>query len=239
LKLNVLWSLLAAFITLTVLSQKGADATSVQYTAKQLVITIVVTPSPISALPHSLPASKVIAQDNQYPIVQLAHKTARQAGNISYHKDFLVALATQGNTPVKINTKADPTAAFLHLTPNNFTLNAAYGANTYLCAYRVFAQYPTQNWEVTDWVYGTTASGGGGVFPTWNAPSTSNLSWLAEGITSVYATFSNGGSPGQKTFSGNKGTSQNACIDLSLTVPNGTPAGTYTTVIQYNLILTY
>jgi hypothetical protein len=70
-----------------------------------------------------------------------------------------------------------------------------------------------------------------------NYPATSDLAWLAEGVTSSFTAFYNAGTPGQLAFKSTGGTMQ-VCFDLKLTVPASEPAGTYTATAQYNLIVT-
>jgi hypothetical protein len=128
----------------------------------------------------------------------------------------------------------------LRVIPQNTTLYAGYGSNTWTCVYQVYASYTGYAWTVTDWVQGSNQSGGGANngFPTYNYPTTSLLQWEAETVTTSFAAFSNSGSPGQAAFGGAASTSKTVCFDLSLNVPGTIPAGTYQTTIQYNLIVT-
>jgi hypothetical protein len=152
---------------------------------------------------------------------------------------LLVAQVTSAQKSAKVNvqTKLDPTGAYLKLAPNGVAVNAAYGANTYLCAFKINA-YFTYPWKVTDWVYGSS-TGGGGAFPTYNYPTTSALAWSVQGVSTQFTPYANQGSPGELTFSGAANVSKSLCVDLQLNVPNALAAGTYSTNIQYNLYVTY
>jgi hypothetical protein len=49
--------------------------------------------------------------------------------------------------------------------------------------------------------------------------------------------YNNAGTPGETTWTGNAGQSQQHCIDLTIVVPNSQAAGVYTAAIQYNLLV--
>jgi hypothetical protein len=154
--------------------------------------------------------------------------------------DMIAQTPPQGNVKVQFTVKTDPKFANFHIIPHTTSLNAGYGSNTYTCAYEIFAK-DTAAWEVTDWVFGSNTSGGtAGLngYPTFNTPTTSQLSWLAETVTTTFKAFANAGGPGEQTFSGAAGSSKQICIDLMLNVPNSISAGTYQTTIQYSMLVT-
>jgi hypothetical protein len=246
---------LLCFVAIALAMSGQAWATYTIKTSKQITLQFLVTPSPtpVGYDPStSTSAASAIAisrasgfdttrqleriaqlmQPNN-PLDQLVAWMPMRAG------DMVAQSAPEGNVKVQFTVKPDPNFAFFHIVPGagGTSFNAGYGSNTYTCAYQVFAKYATQ-WIVSDWVAGTNTSGGTlgvNVFPTYNYPTTSNLSWLAETITTSFKAFANAGSPGETTFTGTAGQSKTACIDLTLNVPNTIPAGTYQTTIQYNL----
>jgi hypothetical protein len=233
--LFVLTALVAAVVGLA----SGAGATTTTLTQKQVVITIVITPPP-SAYHQSGPplapffADRIAALFG--PVAAPAPPAAaRFADDKGAARPVIVAAATQGNVPVAINVKTDPTGQYLHIVQNQTTLNAGYGTNTFTCPYSVYG-YWTAGWHVNDWIYGTATSGTG-PWPGYNYPTTSNLAWKAEGVTTTFTAFSNSGSPGQTTFTGPTGASKTVCIDLQLTVPTTVAPGTYQVPINYQMIV--
>jgi hypothetical protein len=203
---------------------------------KQVTLTIVVTPSPIAFIPG--PSRARLAQA-QALVADPYHGRIAMASNVHFdtpQQSMVIAQTTpQGNIPVTFNAKPDPTAQFLHIVPHVTTLMAGYGPNTYACPYEVFATFAT-TWKVTDWGVNTVANGTG-PFPVENFPTTSFLLWDIPLIgNNTMAAFSNSGSPGQNSFIGVAGVTQQNCINLSLTVPANIAAGFYTASIQYNLI---
>ena len=201
-------------------------------TYKTVTVNVMVTPSPIVYAPGAAAGHRTVADAVAHPNPHPEIFAMLNPGHLAPRR--VVAQVTQGNIPVTINVQADPTAKYLHINVNNSSLNAGYGTNTYTCAYQVFAYFPYQ-WKVEDFVYGSNTSGGG-PFPTYNAPTTSDLAWLAEGITTFFTPFANGGSANaQVTFSGVAGQSQTVCIDLQLTVPNTVASGIYNATLEYQL----
>jgi hypothetical protein len=224
-------------LAMVVTRQRPTDAATsgVVYTSKYVPITIVITPSPIAYAPVSAPGSRRIAV---HPLV-----VPQLRGMLAYdpfRMPDVIAQATppEGNVKVNFTVKVDPTAAYLHIIPENTTLDAGYGPNTWTCVYEVYAHYPSYPWYVDDMVQGSTSSGAGGAnngFPTYNHPTTSLLEWEAETITTSFAAFANAGVPGQTAFTGAAGATKTVCFDLSLDVPATIAAGTYQTTIQYSL----
>jgi hypothetical protein len=56
-------------------------------------------------------------------------------------------------------------------------------------------------------------------------------------LAKSFRPYNNAGSPGETTWTGTAGQSQQHCIDLSIVVPNSQPAGVYTAAVQYNLLV--
>lgn len=201
-------------------------------TSKTVTVNITVTPSPIVYVPQDA--------ERQHTIVEaIAHPAPHPEVFALLSPKYLtpgpmIAQVTQGNIPVTMNVQADPTAKYLHIVVNTSSLNAGYGTNTYTCAYQVYAYFPYQ-WKVLDFVYGSSA-GGGGVFPTYDSPTTSDLAWLAEGVTTSFTPFANGGAgSAEQTFAGSAGQTRTICIDLQLTVPSTIAAGIYNATLEYQL----
>ena len=216
-----------AALAVFVLFGLRADATTVQYTTKIMQLTVTVTPSPVA-----------FVSPRRAVRVATAHRQlARAVTSAGAPLTIAQVTSAQGSAKVNVATKADPTGAYLKLVPNHVAVNANYGTNTYPCAFKINATY-SMTWKVTDWVYGS-ASGAGGVFPAFDYPTTSDLAWWAEGISTKYTPYSNGGSPGELSFNAAANVAKSVCIDLQLTVPSTLAAGTYSTSVQYNLYLTY
>jgi len=198
---------------------------------KEMVIDITVTPSPVAYVPGARPMFRAVAQDGR---VQVADAATYDVPMAIIPPPEVIAQATpQGAVPVKFNAIPDPTAQYLHLTPNVTATSVPYGTSTWTCAFQIYAYYTTA-WKVTDWGYGT-ANGQSGTFPILNYPTTSDLAWNITTPTSAYMAYSNDGSPGQTTFSGTAGVSQMQCVNLQFTVPSTIAAGEYQATIQYNL----
>jgi len=197
-------------------------------TQKTVSVTVTVTPSPIVYVPRT------VAQAVRHPA---PHPEVFARLNPALLSAYHMVAVTQGTVPVTMNVQADPTSMYLHIISNNTILNAGYGANTYACAYSVYAFSPYL-WRVMDWVYGSSTSGSL-PFPTFNYSLKSDLAWLAETVTTTYAPFVNSGSPGEQVFTGAANTNRTICIDLQLTVPSNIPAGTYSATITYDLQFYY
>ncbi len=206
-----------------------AEATTVQYTTKVVSISVLVTPSP-APVGFLSPQRAVRTALRRRELARAVPQAAAP---------LVVAQVTSSQKSAKVNvtTKADPTGAYLKISPNNLALSAQYGTNTYLCAFKINATF-VYAWKVTDWVYGSS-SGAAGVFPSYDYPTTSDLAWSAEGFSTKYTSYANQGSPGELAFSAAANTSKSVCIDLKLTVPNTVAAGSYSTAIQYNLYVSY
>jgi hypothetical protein len=216
-----------AALAVFVLFGLRADATTVQYTTKMMTFTVTVTPSPVAFVSPQR-AVRVAAAHRQ-----LARAVSRAGAPLTIAQ----VTSAQGSAKVNVATKADPTGAYLKLVPNNVAVNANYGTNTYTCAFKINATF-SYAWQVTDWVYGSVR-GAGGVFPAYDYPTVSDLSWWAEGISTKFTAYANQGAPGENDFNAAANVSKSVCIDLQLTVPSTLAAGTYSTAIQYNLYVTY
>lgn len=240
------------FIALVIGVSSQANALQTTYGYKQISLNFTVTPSP-TPIGYVPSATAVVARAaEKAPATLAAQHVAMYAypsnpldrliAFVPVRVDDMIAQATnpQGNVNVQFTVKSDPKYANFHIVPHTTAFNAGYGSNTYTCAYEVFAKY-TSAWTVTDWVYGTNNSGGtAGLngFPTYSYPTGSQLSWLAETVTTSFKAFANAGSPGETTFTGAANTSKQVCIDLTLNVGSNIPAGSYQTTIQYNMIVT-
>jgi len=219
-----------------------ADAIQFTRAYKTVNMTVIVTPSPTPVAAVQPPAFVRHAQavaalaSNPYGrgIMRIANSTA-STYDVAPGAPFQIA-QVQGNTPVQFVAKVDPTAAYLHIIPGSggLVLNAGYGPNTFTCVYQVYAFYPN-TWKLTDWGAGTVQNAAG-TFPIMNYPTASYMSWLAEGVTTTYKAFANSGTPGENTFLGTAGVSQQVCFDISLNVPASQPPGTYAAAVQYTLI---
>jgi hypothetical protein len=225
-RLRLLSGALAA-LAVFVLFGLRADATTVQYTTKIMQITVVVTPSPVAFVSPQRAVRRAPAH----------RQLARAVPSAGAPVTIAQVTSAQGSVKVNATTKADPTGAYLSLSPNRVTLPANYGTNTYTCAFKVNATY-SLTWKVTDWVYGSV-SGASGTFPTFDSPTVSDLAWWAEGISTKYTPYYNGGSPGELAFNAAANVAKTVCIDLQLTVPSTLAAGSYSTNVQYNLYVTY
>ena len=198
---------------------------------KEMVLTVVVTPSPapVAMLGRHVKRDTRLAALTADPYAgpqRLASATSATWDTPVFGRSQVVAQATpQGNIPVTFNAKPDPNGAYLKVIPHTSLVYAAYGANTYTCPYEIFGSYTTL-WKVIDWGYGTTTAAQAGTFPVMNYPVTSYLSWAMPDIgKTAFQAFSNSGSPGQLTFQGSANVSQQHCVNLSLTVPASQPAG--------------
>ena len=220
--------LLAAGVALS-----GRNATALQSIKayKEIVLTIQVTPSPVAYLPQTRPVLPALASDR----VQVADASSYDVPMGIIPPPQVIAQATpQGRIPVSFKTIPDPTATYLHEVPHSTSTSVPYGTSLWTCPYEIYAYYTTA-WKVTDWGYGTVASASGS-FPIENYPTASYLMWDIPSIgNNTFAAFANSGSPGQTSFSGTAGVSQQNCINLQITVPNSLAPGFYTAVIQYNL----
>jgi hypothetical protein len=237
---------LAVVAVLAVISQ--ADALQAQKAYKEMIVTIIVTPSPApvgflrpaAPRPPAAPApaayARLVADPYSGP-VQVA--ASGSAWDVAPGVTIAQATVQPPPVPVQFVAKPDPNAAFIHIVPHTPTLNAPYGITTFTCVFEVYTFY-TNTYKLLDWGYGTskTSGAGSGTYPIENYSAQSFLSWAVPDFSPVFTPYNNAGPPGETTWTGLKNQAQQHCIDLTLNVPNSQPAGTYTATVQYNLYVT-
>jgi hypothetical protein len=232
---------------LAVFSQ--ADALQTTKAFKEVVLTIVITPSPapVGFLPRrAAPAASntavrpLIARLVADPYGGPARIASSGAAWDVAPGGALIAQVPPvqpSPVPVQFVAKPDPNSAFLRIVPHTGELDVPYGTTTFACAYEIFTFYTTAH-QLTDWGYGTkTQNPPPPTYPIQNWPAASYLSWAVPDIPTSFKTFNNAGPPGETTWTGRAGQSQQHCIDLSIVVPNSQAAGVYTAAIQYNLLV--
>ncbi len=230
-----------AFVAVIIAGIASAPAATVTKTYKEYPITILVTPSPVAALPGKTPN----LASQPAPVVDplAGHTMVASANTVFYDVPVgpieallprtIAQTNPQRSVPVQFNAKADPYANYLRVMPQTSPLMAGYGTTTFTCAVKVYGYFATQ-WRVVDWVYGT-ANGAAGSYPSFNYPTPSDISWLAQGVTTSFTTFYNNGPPGELAIYGTAGQAKTVCIDLSVVVPSSQPSGYYSTTVQYTL----
>ncbi len=237
---------LAVVAFLAVFSQ--AEALQTLRATKYVVITVVVTPSPAPLgflRPPAAPAavrqpSAVAANDLlQNPFAgprQVA--SANTAWDVAPGGAAMVAQSTVQPPPVPVQfvAKPDPNSIYLHVIPHTPELDVPYGTTSFPCAFEVYTFYDKATYALNDYGQGTTKTGNG-TYPIENYPTTSYLSWATPDFSPTFHAYWNSGAPGEKVWSGAMNQAQQHCVDLSIVVPNALAAGTYTAVIQYNLLV--
>jgi hypothetical protein len=235
---------LIALAVLAVFSQ--ADALQFTKAYKFYSLTIYVTPSPAPlVMRHAAPRpatapprpeiARLVSDPYSGPAIVASSASAWDV------PPMLLAQTSAQPAPVPVQfvAKADPNAAYLRIIPQVTSTTVPYGTTTITCALQIFTYYTT-TYNLTDWGQGTV-SNGSGPFPVENYPTASYLSWTVPDFATTLYAYANSGSPGQKTWSGTAGQSQQHCVDLTITVPNSQPATTptspYVANIQYNLIV--
>ena len=240
-RLNLLVA--CAFVVMTmfvVVSQ--AQALQMLKTYKVYNVNIIVTPSPTPVGFVAPPPEPGAVNPGGLAFAQAFYASfgrgLRDNANGYAGPDAVIAQTTVQPTPVPVslNPQADPNAAYLQVLPQTPILYAPYGTTTFPCAFKIMTSYPSVGYALTDWGYGTKASGSG-PFPIMNYPTTSYLSWTVPDLSATVHAYSNSGSPGQTTWTGTANQTQTHCIDLTLTVPNSQPAGNYSASVQYNLYI--
>ena len=238
---------LASVATLAVFSQ--ADALQTTKAFKEVVLTVVITPSPapVGFFPRRPPPpaanaavrpqlARLVADPYAGP-VRIASSGA--AWDVAPGGALIAqAPAVQPSpVPVKFVAKPDPNGAFLRVVPHTSELDVPYGTTVFPCAFEIFTFYTTAH-QLTDWGYGTkTQNPPPPTYPIENWPAVSYLSWSVPDIPTAFKAYNNAGPPGETTWTGRAGQSQQHCIDLQVVVPNSQPAGVYTAAIQYNLLV--
>ena len=224
-----------------------ADALQSLRATKYEVITVVVTPSPppVGYLPQSAPPAGVSANAAVAALFTDPSAGPRQiasAGAVAWDVPpgggVQVAQSSVQPTPVPVQFVAlpDPNAKYLQLIQHTPELDVPYGTTKFTCAFEVYTFYDKATYALNDYGQGT-ASTGTGTYPIMNYPTTSYLSWATPDFSPTYHTYWNSGAPGEKVWSGAMNQAQQHCVDLTIVVPNSLAAGTYTAVIQYNLLV--
>jgi hypothetical protein len=226
-----------------------ADALQTTKAFKEVVLTVVITPSPapLGFFPqHAAPAAaKPAARPDVARLVADPYTGPARIASSGAAWDVAPggALIAQvppvqpSPVPVQFVAKPDPNSTFLHVVPHTGELDVPYGTTVFPCAFEIFTFYTTIH-QLTDWGYGTkTQNPPPPTYPIENWPTASYLSWAVPDIPKTSRPYNNAGPPGETTWTGTAGQSQQHCIDLSIVVPNSQPAGVYTATIQYNLIV--
>ncbi|MEA2720820.1 MAG: hypothetical protein QOJ39_2684 [Candidatus Eremiobacteraeota bacterium] len=230
---------LASLATLTVVSQ--ADALTGLKAYKEVVINIQITPSPA---PVGWYAPNKSYPDPFPPAAQVA--SSGTTSDVPFAADpVMIAQANAQPTPtvpVQFVAKPDPNAAYLRVIPHppgSGQYTVPYGTTIVPCAFEIFTYY-TNSYNLMDWGYNTTKTGGAnsGTYPIQNYPTISSLSWAVPDFSALYTPYWNQGPGGEKTWAGAVNQSQQHCINLTINVPNAQPAGVYTATVQYSLYVT-
>ncbi len=242
---------LGAVAGLAVFSQADALQTTRAY--KELVLTVVITPSPapVGFLPHRAapPApnpvtrpqiARLVADPYAGPVRIASSGAAWDVAPGALAPATMIAQIppVQGSpVPVQFNAKADPNGAYLRIVPHTSELDVPYGTTAFPCAFEIFTYYTTAH-KLIDWGYGTrTQNPPPPTYPIENWPTTSYLSWAVPDFATTVHAYNNAGSPGETVWTGIAGQSQQHCFSLTVVVPNSQPAGVYTATIQYNLLV--
>ncbi len=240
---------LGTMAALAVFSQ--ADALQSSKTYKTVYLTVVITPSPAPVVMHrAVPPAEVAPVRGVAVAPGIARLVADPFGGPLQvassgsawdvvPSGLMIAQAVTAQptpVPVRFIAKPDPNAMYLHVIPHTSMLYAGYGTTPFACAYEVFTYYPTTH-SLVDWAYGTTNTTATGTYPMMNYPTTSYLSWAVPDLAATFHTFANSGTPGEKTWSGTAGQSQQHCVDLKIVVPNSQPPGSYPAIVQYTLVV--
>ena len=230
---------------LAVFSQ--ADALQTTKAFKEVVITVVITPSPApvgffrAAPPAAKPAvrpeiARLVADPYAGP-ARIASSGA--AWDVAPGGALIAQVPPVQASPVPVQfvAKPDPNGAFIRVIPHTSELDVPYGTTVFPCAFEIFTFYTTAH-QLTDWGYGTkTTNPPPPTYPIENWPAVSYLSWQVPDLATPLKAYNNAGAPGETTWTGKAGQSQQHCIDLTIVVPNSQAAGVYTAAIQYNLLV--
>jgi hypothetical protein len=237
---------LAVVAVLAVFSQ--AEALQTLRATKYVVITVVVTPSPAplgfvrppaappaAKQPSALAASALV--DNPFAGPRQV-ASSNTAWDVAPGAGTMLAQTVVQPTPVPVQfvAKPDPNSIYLHVIPHTPELDVPYGTTNFTCAFEVYTFYDKAAYALNDYGQGTTKTGSG-TYPIENYPTGSYLSWATPDFSPTFHAYWNSGAPGEKVWSGAMNQAQQHCVDLSIVVPNVLPAGTYTAVIQYNLLV--
>ena len=222
-----------------------ADALQTTKAFKEVVITVVITPSPapvgfFRAAPQKPATRPDIARLVADPYAGPARIASSGAAWDVAPGGALIAQVPPvqaSPVPVQFVAKPDPNGAFIRVIPHTGELDVPYGTTVFPCAFEIFTFYTTRH-QLTDWGYGTkTTNPPPPTYPIENWPAVSYLSWQVPDLATPLKAYNNAGAPGETTWTGNAGQSQQHCIDLTIVVPNSQAAGVYTAAIQYNLLV--
>jgi hypothetical protein len=224
-----------------------ADALQTTKAFKEVVITVVITPSPApvgffrtapsAAKPAVRPEIARLVADPYAGPARIASSGA--AWDVAPGGTLIAQVPPVQASPVPVQfvAKPDPNGAFIKIIPHTSELDVPYGTTVFPCAFEIFTFYTTRH-QLTDWGYGTkTQNPPPPTYPIENWPATSYLSWQVPDLATPLKAYNNAGTPGETTWIGNAGQSQQHCIDLTIVVPNSQAAGVYTAAIQYNLLV--
>jgi hypothetical protein len=226
-----------------------ADALQTTKAFKEVVLTVVITPSPApvgffqhraapsAAKPAARPDIARLVADPYTGPARIASSGA--AWDVAPGGVLIAQVPPVQASPVPVQfvAKPDPSGAFLRIIPHTSELDVPYGTTVFPCAFEIFTFYTTRH-QLTDWGYGTkTQNPPPPTYPIENWPATSYLSWQVPDLATPLKAYNNAGTPGETTWIGNAGQSQQHCIDLTIVVPNSQAAGVYTAAIQYNLLV--
>jgi hypothetical protein len=232
---------------LAVFSQ--ADALQTTKAFKEVVLTVVITPSPApvgffrqrpapsAAKPAARPEIARLVADPYAGPARIA--SSGVAWDVAPGGVLIAQVPPVQASPVPVQfvAKPDPNSAFIRVIPHTGELDVPYGTTVFPCAFEIFTFYTTRH-QLTDWGYGTkTQNPPPPTYPIENWPAVSYLSWQVPDFATPLKAYNNAGSPGETTWTGNPGQSQQHCIDLTIVVPNSQAAGVYTAAIQYNLLV--
>jgi hypothetical protein len=235
---------------LAVFSQ--ADALQSTKAVKQISVPFVITPSPAPLAMHRgsppvaparsvavVPAIAKLVVDPYAGPVQLA--SSGSAWDVPPSARMMIAQAITAQpapVPVRFNAKPDPNAAYFRIISHiTQPLQVPYGPSSFACVFEVFTSFPTAHF-LTDWAWNSTNAAQAGTFPMMNNPTPSYLSWAVPDFAATFHVYANAGSPGERTWAGTAGQSQQHCVDLKFAVPNTQASGPYTATAQYTLIVT-
>jgi hypothetical protein len=224
--------LLALAVVAVLVAFSQADALQSLKASKVYFLTIEISPTPAPvgfAKPAHAPSQRerssqlaaLVADPAAGPAMVALGPTA---WDVAPGPAMVAQSSVQGSpVPVQFVVKPDPNANFLKIIPHAGPIvTVPYGVTTLPCAFEIFTFFTTA-YNLDDWGFQTTISGSGVGFPVNNFPMTSNLAWSAQSVSTTFSPYKNSGSPGEKTWIGTAGQTQQHCIDLKITVPASTP----------------
>jgi hypothetical protein len=240
---------LGTMAALAVFSQ--ADAVQTTKTYLYQPVTFVITPSPAPVVMHRAPRPEAPAATTVGVAPAIARLVADPfAGPLQVASSgsawdvapsgLMIAQAITAQptpVPVRFTAKANPNYQYLHIVPHTLSFNVPYGTSSFACVFEVFTYYPRVHY-LTDWAKDTTNTPQTGAYPMMNYPTASYLSWAVPDFAATLHAYANSGAPGERTWAGAAGQTQQHCVDLQIIVPNTQPPGSYTAWAVYSLIVT-